>query len=158
MCVWYGSPEKCVNVFPSLSLQHIAFCYWYILPKSIMFLISSLLNSSSFQILMLLRSYFPTFLHFPGGWSHVKCFRWRFYKFIPRGWSQAVSSWHKTVLVLPSWFHPFYFLLTSVQGLSVTFAINLCSSSFYCIFLSRKSLLKRVYIQVWIRMYLVYVF
>lgn len=53
--------------------RHVALCYWYTLPKSVMFLISLLLNSSRFGSLMLLRRYFPPFLHFPRGGSYVKC-------------------------------------------------------------------------------------
>ena len=139
--------------------KHVALCYRYTLPKSVMFLISLLLNSSRFGSLMLLRSYFPPFLHFPRG---EVCFCRRVYKFISGDWSQAVSSWHKSALGLPSLgfiiIIIIIFLLASVQGISVAFVVKVCSLSFHSISFSRKSLLKRVHFKVWTLMYLVYVF
>lgn len=125
--------------------KHVALCYPYTLPRSMMFLIFSLLNSSGFGSPMLLKSYFSTFLYFPRGWSHVKCFSWCVYKFISRDWSQAVSSWCKSALGLPSLgFIIFFSLLASVQGISVSLIGELCSLNFHSISFSRKNLLKRV--------------
>lgn len=84
----------------------------------------------------------------------MKCFCLCFYKFIPRDQSQAVSSWHKTALGLPSVITFFFSFLPQFDSL-VTFVIELC---FYSIFLSRKSLLKGIHVQVSTPMCLVYVF
>lgn len=52
----------------------------------------------------------------------------------------------------------FFFLLASVQGISVAFVVKVCSLSFHSVCFSRKSFLKRVHFNVWTVMYLVYVF
>lgn len=135
---------KNVSVYSHLChYKRKAFCYQYILPNSIMFLIFSLLNSSSFGNLMLLRSYFPSFFFFffAFSWRLKSCEVFSFtdssqetgVRLFPHG----IKLFWDSLLLVSSLF--FFFLLTSVQGLSVTFAVDLCSLSFYSIFLSRRA-------------------